>query len=448
MGAECWEVWSAIDWTLSTKGTMTSTFSTLQRASRREWRRIQGILRTESVGGMILLAATAAALLTANLDPAFYVGLRDTVVGTDVGPLHLALTVGHWTADGMLAVFFFLAGLELKREFVIGDLRDPRRALAPMVAAACGVAVPALFYALINAQAGSEALRGWAIPAATDIAFALAVLAVIGSSLPSALRAFLLTLAVVDDLIAILIIAVFYSEDLNGGFLAGALGAVLVYGFVVRRWRRWFEETSWAAWVVLLPLAVVAWALLYNSGIHATIAGVLLAFTVPVEADDPDHDLAETLEHRLRPLSAGVAVPLFAFFSAGVVITGPQQLVEALTGSIGLGIVAALVVGKLIGITGGTYLVTRLPGSDLHPDLEWVDVVGVALLGGIGFTVSLLINELSFDPGSASADAGKIAILSASVLAAVLASIVLGARNRHYRDLEAREADEDTDDGS
>ena len=165
------------------------------------------------------------------------------------------------------------------------------------------MAVPAIFYALVNLNAGPVALRGWAIPAATDIAFALAVLAVIGSSLPGALRAFLLTLAVVDDLIAILIIAVFYTEDLNLGFLLAALAAIAGYGVVVRRWRRWFEDIGWAAWAVLLPLALVAWALLYNSGAHATIAGVLMAFTVPVEADDPTHDLAETLEHRLRPLS-------------------------------------------------------------------------------------------------------------------------------------------------
>lgn len=427
----------------TTKGTMTSTFTTLQRASRRELRRIRGILRTESVGGMILLGATVAALVIANVAPDFYLGLRDTYWGADIGPLHLRLTVGHWTADGLLAVFFFLAGLELKREFVIGDLRDPRRALAPIVAAACGVAVPAIFYALVNLNAGPVALRGWAIPAATDIAFALAVLAVIGSSLPGALRAFLLTLAVVDDLIAILIIAVFYTEDLNLGFLLAALAAIAGYGVVVRRWRRWFEDIGWAAWAVLLPLALVAWALLYNSGAHATIAGVLMAFTVPVEADDPTHDLAETLEHRLRPLSAGVAVPLFAFFSAGVVIQSPAQIVDALTGTIGLGIIVALVLGKLVGIAGGTFLVTRLPGSELHPDLAWVDVLGVSLLGGIGFTVSLLINELSFEPGSAQADAGKVAILAASVLAALLAALVLGARNRHYRQLAESDPDED-----
>ena len=163
---------------------MTTTIRTLQRASRREWRRVKGILRTESVGGFILLGATVAALVCANLTPNYYKGLRDTQLGFDVGSLHLSLTVGHWTSDGLLAVFFFLAGLELKREFVAGDLRDPRRALAPIVAAACGVAVPALLYAAINVSAGPEALRGWAIPSATDIAFALAVLAVIGSHLP------------------------------------------------------------------------------------------------------------------------------------------------------------------------------------------------------------------------------------------------------------------------
>ncbi|MBK8459945.1 MAG: Na+/H+ antiporter NhaA [Micropruina sp.] len=415
----------------------------LRRATQREWQRLQSVLRTESIGGMLLLAAGVAALIWANTAPQAYLALRDAKFGVDVGDFHLRLSLGHWAADGLLAVFFFMAGLELKREFVEGELRDPAKALVPIAAAVAGVVVPALIYVGINLGAGAEPLRGWAIPTATDIAFALAVLAVIGSHLPTALRTFLLTLAVVDDLIAIVIIALFYSSNLNLGFLAAALGMVVVFGFVVRRWRDVFEQRGLATWFVLLPVGLAAWALLYNSGVHATVAGVLTAFTVPVGAGDPDRGLAHSLEHRIRPLSAGFAVPVFAFFSAGVVIGGGEKFVQALTSTVGLGIIAALVLGKLVGITAGTWLVTRLRRASLDPDLTWVDVVGVAALGGVGFTVSLLINDLSFGADSDYGDAGKIGVLMASTLAALLATAILSVRNRHYRKLkQADEADD------
>ena len=410
-----------------------STYSTLHRVSRREWRRVASILRTESIGGALLVAATLAALLLANLAPESYATLKNTTLGFDAGPVHLNLSLAHWAADGLLAVFFFLAGLELKREFVLGDLREPSHALVPVVAAACGAAVPALVFVAFN-LGDAVSLRGWAIPAATDIAFALAVLALINSHLPSALRTFLLTLAVVDDLIAIAIIAVGYTASLNGWFLAGALVAVAAYGLVVRRWRRLFERSALATWLIAFPLGLVAWALLYNSGVHATVAGVLLAFTVPVEADNPDHNLAAELEHRYRPLSAGFSVPLFAFFSAGVALGGTDGIATALTSGLALGIVTALVLGKVVGIAGGTWLVTRLRHATLHPDLGWIDVVGLGVLGGIGFTVSLLIADLALPADRA--DEAKLAVLAASLLAAMLAAVVLGLRNRHYRALE------------
>jgi NhaA family Na+:H+ antiporter len=400
------------------------------------------------VGGILLLIAAAAAMLLANLAPDWYFGLRDAHLGGTLFGIDLDLSVGHWAADGLLAVFFFLVGLELKHEFVAGDLRDPRTALVPVVAAVGGAAVPAAIYVAFNA-ADPVARSGWAIPAATDIAFALAVLAVISSHLPAALRTFLLTLAVADDLIAIAIIAVFYSRDLSLGFLGAELVAVAVFGFLAHRLQPFLARSAWAPWLVLGPFAVLAWVLCYASGVHATVAGVLLAFAVPVRprgGGDAEYGLAHLLEHRIRPFSAGVAVPVFAFFSAGVALGGVQGFVSAVTSPIGLGVIVGLIAGKAVGITGSTWLVTRLRHAQLDPDLGWVDVFGLAVLGGIGFTVSLLVSELSFGQGTPNDDIGKVAILTASVLAALLAALVLGLRNRHYRIVEAEEAvDADAD---
>lgn len=423
---------------------------TLARGAYGEFVRIQQILRSESVGGILLLVAAAAAMLTANFAPDFYFGLRDTHLGGDVLGLHLDLSIGHWAADGLLAVFFFLVGLELKREFITGDLRDPQAALVPVVAAVGGVAVPALIFVLCTL--GDPAARiGWAIPAATDIAFALAVLAVIGSHLPAALRTFLLTLAVADDLIAIAIIAFFYTRGLQPVLLVAALVPIALFAVVAYRCQRFLSHHSWAPWLLLVPLAAVAWALTYASGVHATVAGVLMALGVPVRptpGDDAAHGLAETLEHRVRPFSAGVAVPVFAFFSAGVAVGGLSGFTAAITSPIGLGVILGLVVGKAIGISGATWLVTRLRHAHLDPDLSWLDVFGLAVLGGIGFTVSLLVSELSFGQGTPNDDIGKVAILTASVLAAAVAAVILGSRNRHYREIELAEQRDDDADGT
>ncbi|MEB4615852.1 Na+/H+ antiporter NhaA, partial [Leucobacter sp. M11] len=224
--------------------------------------------------------------------------------------------------DGLLAIFFFMVGLELKREFVEGDLRNPKTAIVPVAAALGGVAIPAVLYAAINW--GQASVHGWAIPTATDIAFAVAVLAIIAPRLPPALRMFLLTLAVVDDLVAIGIIAIFYTSDLNFLLLIAAVVPIALYAVLANRFQSWFATSSWGAWLILLPIGVVAWALVHGSGIHATVAGVLLAFTVPVKRRDssPGRGLAEVMEHRFRPLSTGFAVPIFAFFASGVALTG------------------------------------------------------------------------------------------------------------------------------
>lgn len=410
-------------------------------ASLKERNRIGEILRKETVGGVLLVIAAAAAVLLANSPAAEgYFALRDLEFGYE--PWHLKLSLGTWAADGLLAIFFFLVGLELKREFVSGDLRNPKTAIVPVAAAAGGVIVPALIYSVI-VRGDSVLTHGWAIPTATDIAFAVAVLAIIGSRLPSALRIFLLTLAVVDDLIAIAIIAIFYSGAIEVVPLIAALVTIAIYGFIAQKWRDFFGGRPFAAWLILLPIGVVAWAFMHASGIHATIAGVLLAFTIPVlhrnpavsvanAEPDPGPGLAEQFEHRFRPLSAGIAVPIFAFFAAGVSLGGAEGIQAAFASPATIAIIAALLLGKPIGIVATTWLTTLITRTKLDPSYRWIDLLGVGILAGIGFTVSLLVAELSFDSGLAEHDYAKVAVLTASVCAALLASILLGIRNRQY----------------
>jgi len=405
------------------------------RGSWPEARRITALLRTETVGGVLLVVAAAVALIWANSPwRESYAALGALTVGP--AALHLDLSLATWAADGLLAVFFFVAGLELKREFVAGDLRDPRRAALPIAAAVGGMAVPALVFVLVNA--GAPTVVGWAIPTATDIAFALAVLAVIGTHLPAALRTFLLTLAVVDDLLAITIIALFYTDELQVVPLLLALVPLALFTVLVQRRVR--------SWWLLLPLAALTWGLMHASGVHATVAGVLLGFAVPVvrRASGPGPGLAEHFEHRFRPLSAGIAVPVFAFFAAGVSVVdaGGAAFLQPVT----VGVAAGLVVGKTIGITGATWLVQRFTRARLAEGLSWWDVLGLALLGGIGFTVSLLIGELAFGTGSALDAEVKIGVLGGSLVAALLATVVLRVRNAHYRTLAAQESvDADAD---
>ena len=401
-----------------------------------EWHRISELLRTETVGGALLLVAALAALVWANSPwSATYDQMSDFVVGPH--SLHLDLSISAWAADGLLAIFFFVVGVELKREFVVGDLRDPAKAALPIAAAVGGMVVPAVIFVGINLAAGhTENLGGWAIPVATDIAFALAVLAVIATHLPSALRIFLLTLAVVDDLLAIIVIAVFYTTQLSFGPLAGAMVTIAVFGLAVQRGVR--------SPFVLLPLAVVAWALMHASGIHATVAGVLLGFTVPVLGR---HAAADRMEHRLRPLSAGFAVPVFAFFAAGVTVGGLSGFASALSHPVTYGVIAGLVFGKPIGVFFTTYVLARFTNASLDDELAWRDVFGLALLAGIGFTVSLLIGELAYENSPIAHDDAKIAVLTGSVLAGLLAAVVLLSRNAVYRRIHETETVDADDDG-
>ncbi|GAA1006725.1 MULTISPECIES: Na+/H+ antiporter NhaA [Streptomyces] len=409
----------------------------LDRLSLSERNFVADALRTETVGGMLLLLAAVVALLWANipvLRPSY-----ESISHFHLGPaaLGLNLSVAHWAADGLLAIFFFVAGVELKRELVAGDLKDPKAAALPVVAAACGMVMPAVVYVTAN-LAGGGSLAGWAVPTATDIAFALAVLAVIGTSLPSALRAFLLTLAVVDDLFAILIIAVFFTSRLNFAALAGAAAGLAVFWLLLRR--------GVHGWYVYLPLALVIWGLMYNSGVHATIAGVAMGLMLRcTRREGEETSPGEHIEHVVRPVSAGLAVPLFALFSAGVSISG-GALADVFTRPEPLGVVLGLVLGKMLGIFGGTWLTARFTRASLSEDLAWADVFAVATLGGIGFTVSLLIGELAFEGDAVLTDEVKAAVLTGSLIATILASVLLKLRNNHYRRLcEAEERDEDQD---
>jgi Na+:H+ antiporter, NhaA family len=421
---------------------MTDRASPLPRKlfSRGSWpeaKRLAEILRAETVGGVLLLVAAAAAIVWANSPWAdAYHALSEFEIGPHAW--HLRLTVAEWAADGLLAVFFFVVGLELKREFVAGDLRDPARAALPIAAAVGGMVMPAAVFIAVNLGSGhSENLDGWAVPVATDIAFALAVLAVLSTHLPSALRTFLLTLAVVDDLLAITIIAVFYTDELALLPLLVALVPLLLFGLAV--------QNGLNRWWVLLPLAAATWALVHASGVHATVAGVLLGFAVPVLGESR-RLTAESLEHRLRPVSAGFVVPLFAFFAAGVTVGGWSGLGAAMLQPITLGVLAALVVGKPVGVLGTTVVLAKFTRASLADGLAWRDVFGVSLLAGIGFTVSLLIGELAFGHGTPAGVDAKMGVLCGSVVAALAAAGVLLSRNAAYRRIyvaETRDADHD-----
>ncbi|MDQ2782050.1 MAG: Na+/H+ antiporter NhaA [Actinomycetota bacterium] len=434
----------------------------LSRGTWPETRYVASALRTETVGGALLLGAALIAIVWANSPWSdAYQALGNLVVGPQA--LHLDLSLDTWAADGLLAVFFLVAGLELKREFVAGDLSDRSKAALPVAAAICGVALPAILYAVAAKATGGEGdvLRGWAIPTATDIAFALAVLAVISTHLPSALRSFLLTLAVVDDLIAITIIAVFYTDSVAPLWLALAVVPLAVWHVLLRK--------GWTNPLLLAVPALLAWGLVHSGGVHATVAGVLLGLLVPVskpnEVGEPskhsskhsedskhsgdEHSLAERVEHKLRPWSAGVAVPIFAFFAAGVpfLAGGLSGITDALTDPAALGVVVGLVVGKCLGVFGGSWVFARFTKASLDDDLAWPDMLGLSLLAGVGFTVSLLIGELAFGPGSPRDDHVSFGVLVGSLLAAALAAVVLRRRNRHYARLEEREMRDDDGDG-
>ena len=384
---------------------------------------IANALRQETVGGALLLGAALAGLIVANTSwDVWYEDLKNYVVGPE--SLHLNLALEDWAADGLLAIFFFVAGLELKRELVVGTLREPSRAILPVLAALGGMIAPALIFLAITIS-DAPVREGWPIPMATDIAFALAVLAVVGSHLPPALRAFLLTLAVVDDLGAIAVIAILFTSDLEVIPLVVAVAFLVLY-FLLQRARV-------TAWWVYVPLAFATWTLVHASGIHATVAGVALGLLTRVKPD-PEEPVApaERLEHRVRPLSAGVAVPVFAFLSAGVAVS-LSEISDRVEEPLLIGIAVGLVVGKLVGVFGATWLTARFTRAELDASVRWVDMIGLSLVSGVGFTVSLLMAELAFPDDDHTLSTAKFGVLLGSVVAAALATVILRSRDRAYR---------------
>lgn len=396
-----------------------------RRLGRIERRHVAEVLRAETVGGGLLIGFALVALVWANSP--WSAGYQ-TFVHTEFGPhvWHLHLSVGEWAADFLLAFFFLVAGIELKHELQAGDLSDLREAVLPVVSAVCGMVAPVAVYLLVSAgepHAGS----GWAIPTATDIAFALAVLAVVGQNLPSALRAFLLTLAVVDDLGAIIIIATVYTATID--FAALAVAVVLLVAFYA------LQRMRVKAWWVYVPLGLAIWIAVHASGVHATVAGVAIGLLLR-GIRDPEERRApgETVEHTLRPFSAGFCVPMFALTSAGVSLAG-GTLGSVFTDRIPLAVAAGLFVGKFLGVFGGAYLTARFTRAELSDALAWRDVAAVSVLAGVGFTVSLLISELAFDDDPHLLNLAKGGVLFGSLVSAVVATWALRKRDRFYDQL-------------
>ncbi|BAK38010.1 sodium/proton antiporter [Microlunatus phosphovorus NM-1] len=373
---------------------------------------ITDVLRQETVGGALMLAAAVVAVSWANVSPVSYAA----VLHLPLGPLDLE----HWVADGLLAIFFFVAGLELKRELTVGALSRPAQALVPIAAALCGMAVPAAIFVLVNLTLAGGRPQGWAIPMATDIAFALAILGLVGSRLPTGLRAFLLTLAIVDDLGSIAVIAIFFAHGLSALWLLAALGCAGLW--LLLQWRRI------RGWYLYLPLGILCWTCMYASGVHATVAGVVLGLLTSSNVSRGP-SVVDVWEHRWRPISAGVAVPVFALVAAGVPVS-IDKLSAALTSPVGIGVVLGLVGGKFLGVFGGAWLTARLTRAELAAELRWSEIASVALLAGVGFTVALLIGDLAFADDPALQEVAKTGVLVGSVIAAVLASISLRRRTR------------------
>ena len=374
------------------------------------------LLRSARFPAIVLLLAAIAALLIANspLGPSA-IALKDAYVGI---PGVFEMSIGHWIQDALLAVFFFIVAVELQFELTSGELNSARKALQPAIAAAGGVLVPIAIYLLF--AVGSDSAAGWPIPTATDIAFALGVLAVFGKGLPSSIRIFLLALAILDDIVGIVFIAVLFTDDVDLAMLALAALAVIVFGLLSRR------LDSRARIPVALALAIVGiatWVLVYESGVHATIAGVALGLAM---AQQP----ALRTRHALEPWVNGVVLPLFAFSAALVVIpaVSPSQLAPAFWG-----VLIALPVGKIIGITAFGWISMRIGDRGAAPQLSVADLVAAGALGGIGFTVSLLLSELAFATDPLLRDEATLGVLGGSVISLVVAGALVAERARHHR---------------
>jgi NhaA family Na+:H+ antiporter len=385
-------------------------------------RRASGALRSflcmEASGGVVLVAAAAVALVWANSPlSGAYEAVWHTKLTLGVGELSLTEDLQHWVNDGLMAVFFFVVGLEIKRELVMGELRDRRAAALPAVAALGGVLLPAALFLVLVGQ-GPQA-RGWGIPMATDIAFAVGVLALLGDRVPGGAKLLLLSIAIVDDILAIAVIAVVYTSGVSLGWLAGAAGSLAVVVLM----RRLGVTAVWPYALV----GVVVWVATFESGVHATVAGVALGLLTPT-GEVGGRDVLRQLEHRLHPVSAFGVVPLFALANAGVDLRG-GTLEAALNGRLALAVAVALVAGKTLGIAGAALLARRVGLGVLPRGVAVRHVWGLAVLGGIGFTVSLFVADLAYD-GQALTDQAKVGIFAGSLVSAVVGSAVLRSGRR------------------
>jgi NhaA family Na+:H+ antiporter len=434
------------------EGSPRATWSRSDRRLARVIQPLQAFLDTEASGGILLLLAAAAALVWANSPwRASYEALWTTTLRIDLGGFVVAEDLRHWVSDGLMALFFFVVGLEIKRELTTGELRSPRSVALPAVAALGGMVVPAAIFLALNA--GGEGAAGWGIPMATDIAFAVGVLTLAARRAPSGLKPFLLTLAIVDDIGAIIVIAIFYTADIDWAALAVAAGIVVVIVGLKRNHVRFLP--------IYVALGAGVWLATYESGVHATIAGVVLGLLTPAvpfqrpdavsreahrvadetldHPDPPDADAAQwlllaslsretvsslaRLEALLHPWTSFVVVPLFALANAGVSLSG-GTLREAVTSPISLGVILGLVVGKTVGITGASWIAARTGVGALPAGVSWSQLAGAAIVAGIGFTVSLLVAGLAFGEGPR-LDVAKAGILAASTLAGAVGYLVI-----------------------
>ncbi len=379
-------------------------------------------LKTESSSGLLLIIFSLLAIFLANSDlSTYYYSLKNSYISIGLGELTIKESVHHFVNDGLMAIFFLVIGLELKREMISGQLSSVKKVLLPGIAAVGGMAVPAIVYVLINLD-NPLAMTGWAIPTATDIAFSLAVLAVLGNRVPVSLKVFLLSLAIIDDLGAVLVIALYYTSDLSTGNLLSALGIFTIL--------MWLNYNNIRKVSIYLFGGLFLWYFILHSGIHTTIAGVILAATIPLSIKDTNHSPARYLEEKLHTFSGFIILPLFAFFNADISLDSMNF--SSLSNPVPLGIMLGLLVGKPIGITFLTYLSIKLKICTLPNNVNLYDILGVSFLCGIGFTMSLFINALAFPEGSQviyfGQEFSKSGIFFGSILSGIIGYIILKIR--------------------
>ena len=379
-------------------------------------------LKTESSSGLLLIIFSLLAIFLANSDlSTYYYSLKNSYISIGLGELTIKESVHHFVNDGLMAIFFLVIGLELKREMISGQLSSVKKVLLPGIAAVGGMAVPALVYVLINLD-NPLAMSGWAIPTATDIAFSLAVLAVLGNRVPVSLKVFLLSLAIIDDLGAVLVIALYYTSDLSTGNLLAALGIFTIL--------MWLNYNNIRKVSIYLFGGLFLWYFILHSGIHTTIAGVILAATIPLSIKDTNHSPARYLEEKLHTFSGFIILPLFAFFNADISLDSMNF--SSLSNPVPLGIMLGLLVGKPIGITFLTYISIKLKICTLPNNVNLYDILGVSFLCGIGFTMSLFINALAFPEGSQviyfGQEFSKSGIFFGSILSGIIGYVILKIR--------------------